>query len=586
MFVMNDDLSIYVTRGDIASFPVQDVRTGKPRKFLVGEVVRIKVFEKKACKNVVLQKDFPVEEITEKVMINLTAADTKIGEVISKPKDYWYEVELNPYDHPETFIGYDEDGPVVFRLYPEGGDTDPYEPVPEDFPVVDTELDMTSPRPVANQAIARAFASLEDGYERTHAAVAELHVTPQMFGAIADGEADDTESLQALFDYGIEKQIAVYIPSGTYRVTDTLRVNRGAIIRGDTTQYDITASRIVLDSDADIPLISIGDGVNSGVETGCVQMSGLYLANSRYGTLPSENSTNVGLRLDYTTEMVFERMYIIGFRIAVESLNTTITTFRHLTTYYNKTAFDFTSGSTTFIENSNIYESELVFNNLGNNCVQNTHFESWVHFINKNNDTYLLTPSFRNCNIVSTKNTDFLVATSSIKGLLFDSCFIRCNSISHLFNCTALCYIELNRTVVFGILCYIYSNTQSVLSIRGFKVDSANYDGSGDKPTNLAGSAIVVYDYNHDGVMYTNGGISLSFPRKSGVAQIAMDGTTGRPAFVASNGSVYPFAYYQKGTTSERPEGGAVGLQYYDTDIGKPIFWNGTRWTDASGTLV
>lgn len=117
MFVMNDDLSIYVTRGDIASFPVQDVRTGKPRKFQVGEVVRIKVFEKKGCEKVVLQKDFPVEEIAEKVVINLTAADTKIGKVISKPKDYWYEVELNPYDHPETFIGYDDDGAKVFRLY-------------------------------------------------------------------------------------------------------------------------------------------------------------------------------------------------------------------------------------------------------------------------------------------------------------------------------------------------------------------------------------------------------------------------------------------------------------------------------------
>jgi parallel beta-helix repeat protein len=214
MVVVNDDLSIYVTRGDIASFPVQDVRTGRPRKFYVGEVVRIKVFEKKSCENVVLQKDFAVEEITETVMINLTAADTKIGEIISKPKVYWYEVERNPYDNPETFIGYDEDGAKVFKLYPEGGDTEPYEPVPEDFPVVDEELDMTSPRPVANQAIARAFYNLQDGYERTHAAVAELHVTPQMFGAIADGEADDTDSIQQALLAG-----DVYFPTGVYRVT-------------------------------------------------------------------------------------------------------------------------------------------------------------------------------------------------------------------------------------------------------------------------------------------------------------------------------------------------------------------------------
>ena len=90
-------------------------------KFQPGDVVRIKVFGKKDAENVVLQKDFPVLEVTENVEIFLTEEDTKIGEVISKPKDYWYEVELNPGDYPQTIIGYDEDGAKVFKLYPEGG---------------------------------------------------------------------------------------------------------------------------------------------------------------------------------------------------------------------------------------------------------------------------------------------------------------------------------------------------------------------------------------------------------------------------------------------------------------------------------
>ena len=167
MFVVNEDLSVYVTRGDIVTFPVQDIRNGKPRKFQVGEVVRFKVFEKKNCEKVVLQKDFPVEEEAEQVVIVLTARDTKIGEVISKPKDYWYEVELNPFDNNETFIGYDEGGARLFRLYPEGGDAPPYEPDPESFPIVDEKLDMTSPRPVANQVIARAFGSLKAEFGTT-----------------------------------------------------------------------------------------------------------------------------------------------------------------------------------------------------------------------------------------------------------------------------------------------------------------------------------------------------------------------------------------------------------------------------------
>ena len=166
MFVVNEDLSVYVTRGDIVTFPVQDIRNGKPRKFQVGEVVRFKVFEKKNCEKVVLQKDFPVEEEAEQVVIVLTPRDTKIGEVISKPKDYWYEVELNPFDNNDTFIGYDEGGARLFRLYPEGGDAPPYEPEPDSFPIVDEKLDMISPRPVANQVIARAFGSLKADFEK------------------------------------------------------------------------------------------------------------------------------------------------------------------------------------------------------------------------------------------------------------------------------------------------------------------------------------------------------------------------------------------------------------------------------------
>lgn len=218
MFTLNDDNSIHATRGDIVFFSVSAEDDGKPYKFQAGDVVRIKVYGKKDAENVVLQKDFPVVEVTENVDIFLSKEDTKFGEVISKPKDYWYEVELNPGENPQTIIGYDEDGAKVFKLFPEGDDIEAYVPDPDDFPVVDEALDMASPRPVSNSAVAKAFASLLDGYERTNAAVAELHVTPQMFGAIGDGEADDTESLQV----ALYTKRKLYIPNGVYKITAPL----------------------------------------------------------------------------------------------------------------------------------------------------------------------------------------------------------------------------------------------------------------------------------------------------------------------------------------------------------------------------
>ena len=89
MFKVNEDLSIYVTRGDIVTLSVTAEDNGEAYVFQPGDLVRIKVFGKKDCETVVLQKDFPITSETEEVEIFLDERDTKIGGVISKPTDYW-----------------------------------------------------------------------------------------------------------------------------------------------------------------------------------------------------------------------------------------------------------------------------------------------------------------------------------------------------------------------------------------------------------------------------------------------------------------------------------------------------------------
>lgn len=58
------------------------------------------------------------------------------------------------------------------------------------------------------------------------------------------------------------------------------------------------------------------------------------------------------------------------------------------------------------------------------------------------------------------------------------------------------------------------------------------------------------------------------------------------------------YAYKQKGSTSERPTLNTsptqnqgkdlfnIGYYYYDTTLGKPIWWNGDGWVDATGATV
>ena len=39
-------------------------------------------------------------------------------------------------------------------------------------------------------------------------------------------------------------------------------------------------------------------------------------------------------------------------------------------------------------------------------------------------------------------------------------------------------------------------------------------------------------------------------------------------------------------TTANRPTATGVGQIYFDTTLGRPIWWNGTTWVDATGTAA
>ena len=222
MFTINDDNSIYVNRGDIVFFGVTAEDNGVPYHFQPGDILRINIHGKKDVETVYLEKDFPVLENCESVELFLTEEDTKFGEIISKPKDYWYEVCLNPETNPQTIIGYNEDGPAVFRLFPEGADTvDDSIPTEEDIPFVDEALDLTSPRPVSNQAIAAAIEVIRRDTKKDY-------VTPQMFGAVGDGIADDTEAIQAAIDSGVK---IVDLLDKTYFIAKSIVLSNGQTIR-------------------------------------------------------------------------------------------------------------------------------------------------------------------------------------------------------------------------------------------------------------------------------------------------------------------------------------------------------------------
>ena len=122
MLIIDEDKTIHLNRGDIASISVGGVAGNEKHTFQKGDIIQLKVFEKNDYKKVLLQKEVEVQEDADTVDIFLSAEETSIGEIKSKPMDYHYQIRLNPDTAPQMIVGNHKDGAKLFKLYPEGGE--------------------------------------------------------------------------------------------------------------------------------------------------------------------------------------------------------------------------------------------------------------------------------------------------------------------------------------------------------------------------------------------------------------------------------------------------------------------------------
>ena len=114
-----DGTTIKLNRGDILSLSLSlSLSDGTPYTFQDGDKIVFSVYAKnKMSEDAVLLKELIVEGTQESVEITCTKEETKIGDLINKAVEYWYEIELNDEN---TVIGYDDNGPKLLMLYPEG----------------------------------------------------------------------------------------------------------------------------------------------------------------------------------------------------------------------------------------------------------------------------------------------------------------------------------------------------------------------------------------------------------------------------------------------------------------------------------
>ena len=113
--------TINITRGDNGTIKVKTKTSTGYYTFSQGDEIEFKVYNKRGYElEPVIYKKIVLEEDTQEVEIDLSSDDTRIGEIINKEKEYWYEIQLNGNI---TLIGYSEsEGPAIFMLLPEGSE--------------------------------------------------------------------------------------------------------------------------------------------------------------------------------------------------------------------------------------------------------------------------------------------------------------------------------------------------------------------------------------------------------------------------------------------------------------------------------
>lgn len=154
----------------------------------------------------------------------------------------------------------------------------------------------------------------------------DLYITPQMFGAVADGKVDNSKAMQSAIDEAILNKRKLYIPSGSYRIEQTLKIDGPITIEGET-RY---GSYLWFDPKLDKSLFEI----NGGKKTKWIHLRSMKLGLRSYG----EGKSDVH---------------------AIKVVNSTLSNFR-----LNEIEFFGFSGCGLYLTGKNTYGQNLAFRDL------------------------------------------------------------------------------------------------------------------------------------------------------------------------------------------------------------------------------
>lgn len=125
MLKIDGNKTIHITRGDLGIFKINFTIPYSGYVLGPDSFVRLSVYEAGDLSNCIFYVDSYAGQTTNEIIMRIDPLDTLDNiEPINSPRTYWYEIEIDPGSnfYEKTPVGYDENGPKLFIVYPNIGD--------------------------------------------------------------------------------------------------------------------------------------------------------------------------------------------------------------------------------------------------------------------------------------------------------------------------------------------------------------------------------------------------------------------------------------------------------------------------------
>lgn len=437
-------------------------------------------------------------------------------------------------------------------------------------------------------------------------------VTPEMFGAKADGVSDDTVALQSAITFCINNEKPLYLAAGTYAVYDTLHIPGHLVITGTAVEQGLCGTTILCKGiqDSSSACIKIGVISNSTDLFPRVRMHNIVLQND------AGSNALCGISATRCIHSDFENITVRDFPdygfcffsdwVEADLVKASLynNTFKRCYAYNAHYGFYFDGGfSDCEFDYCGAYIKSKDFQkrfdaptcgfyidfegntNRASNDVRFLRFgcASYDYGIYKAEKAILRNVLFDACDIELFKKGGIYLETSEGKvestSIIVQNCYLKATKQEEGTNSTnaeGLVYgIYFGKVYNGEIKCCNFekfSVSEENDKVIAVQVNEACRNVFVSNPTNVSRTVLRVEASVCPRVYVNDSGFLVS-------GEIVIDGSTWLEKRVilqgvwnSSNGS-FPTDY-------------AAGSVLFYADIGRPVWFNGTDWVEGSGTIV